>query len=199
MDRKEATSKIGETLNAYFGTREIKSCEPYGNGHINDTFLVLTEDKRYILQRINHVVFPHPEEIMENILGVTDHIRRKAKEAGGDVERATLNVIKTLDGRDWFVDSIGCYWRLYDFVERTVSKDKADGVEDFKNCGRAFGRFQGLLSDFDASSLHEAIVDFHNTPVRFRNLLEAIKEDRVGRAGKVEKEIAFIKASGILD
>ena len=191
MDRKEATSKIGETLNAYFGTREIKSCEPYGNGHINDTFLVLTEDKRYILQRINHVVFPHPEEIMENILGVTDHIRRKAKESGGDVERATLNVIKTLDGRDWFVDSIGCYWRLYDFVERTVSKDKADGVEDFKNCGRAFGRFQGLLSDFDASSLHEAIVDFHNTPVRFKNLLEAIKEDRVGRAGKVEKEIAF--------
>ena len=72
-----------EALEAYF--KEVPSyCEPYGNGHINDTFLVVAE-RRYILQRMNTNVFPHPEELMENIIGVTEHIRRKAEAAGGGI------------------------------------------------------------------------------------------------------------------
>ena len=191
MDRKEAISKINETLAAYFPQNNVRSCEPYGNGHINDTFLVVTDKQRYILQRINHVVFPHPEQVMENILLVTNHIRKAAKVEGKDYSRSTLTVIRTSDGKDWFTDSIGCYWRLYDFVENTVSKEKVEGGEDFKNCGRAFGAFQGILADFDADKLHEAIVDFHNTPVRFKKLLKAIEEDKLGRAKEVEKEISF--------
>ena len=191
MTREEAVSKINEVLEAYFPDGSVKGCEPYGNGHINDTFLVVTHKQRYILQRINHIVFPHPDEIMENILGVTEHIRNNAKRSGKDFERSTLTVVKTAAGENWFKDSIGCWWRLYDFVENTVSKEKVDGAEDFKNCGRAFGAFQGVLADFDASKLHEAIVDFHNTPSRFKKLLAAIKEDKVGRAAEVKEQIAF--------
>ena len=191
MTREEAISKINETLLEYFPENNVKSCDPYGNGHINDTFLVVTDKQRYILQRINHIVFPRPEQIMENILKVTKHIRNDAKNKGKDFSRSTLTVVKTAKGEDWYKDSIGCYWRLYDFVENTVSKEKPNGAEDFKNCGRAFGAFQGVLADFDASQLHEAIVDFHNTPARFNKLLEAIKEDKMGRAAEVKEQIAF--------
>ena len=88
MTREEAISKINETIDAYFPEGNVKSCEPYGNGHINDTFLVVANKQRYILQRINHIVFPRPDEIMENILGVTEHIRNNARKSGKDFERA---------------------------------------------------------------------------------------------------------------
>ncbi|MBR4873031.1 MAG: mucin desulfatase, partial [Clostridia bacterium] len=83
--RKEICTKYA--LEAYFTTAPA-SCEPYGNGHINDTFLVVA-DRRYILQRMNTKVFPRPEELMENILGVTGHIREKVRAAGGDFNRCT--------------------------------------------------------------------------------------------------------------
>ena len=85
MDRENI--KISEALRAYFNNEQF-SCEPYGNGHINDTFFVVT-DKRYILQRMNTAVFPRPVELMENILGVTEHIRKKAM---ADIARATLEI-----------------------------------------------------------------------------------------------------------
>ena len=187
MTREEACAKKQEALSEYSHIGEVLGCELYGNGHINDTFLVITESKRYILQRINNTVFPHPEEIMENISGVTEHIRRKAD----DPSRATLSVVKTNSGKNFYKDSIGSYWRMYDFVEGTVARDRAEGAEDFEACGEAFGKFQGMLSDFDASSLHEAIVNFHNTPVRYENLMRAVKADKVGRVGSVRAEIDF--------
>ena len=190
MTREEACSKKGEALEAYSHIGKALSCELYGNGHINDTFLTVTEEKRYILQRINNTVFPHPEEIMENISGVTEHIRAKSE---GDV-RATLTVVKTDTDETFFKDSIGSYWRMYDFVEGTVARDRAEGAEDFEACAEAFGKFQGLLSDFDASSLHEAIVNFHNTPVRYENLMRAVREDKAGRAASVRAEIEFAEA-----
>ena len=100
------------------------SVEPYGNGHINDTFLTVTENgKRYILQRINHFIFTKPQEIMANIVAVTEHIRKKVAAEGGDSERCTLSVVKTDKGEDFYKDSIGSFWRLYDFTERTVTKE----------------------------------------------------------------------------
>ena len=188
MGREELCAKISEVTEAYFGDAN-QACEPYGNGHINDTFLVVRDKKRYILQRMNHQIFTNPVEMMNNILGVTSHIR--AKNAGGDVERCTLNVIKTLDGKDYFCDSIGSWWRLYDFVEGTVTREVVEDPEDFYTCARAFGRFQQQLSDYDASVLYPTIENFHNTPKRYENLMAAIERNAAGRADSVRDEIAF--------
>ena len=87
-----------EALAAYF-TETPSYCAPYGNGHINDTFLVVV-GKRYIMQRMNTTIFTNPVELMANIVGVTGHIRNKARAAGGDVERASLVVVPTLAGKD---------------------------------------------------------------------------------------------------
>ncbi|MBQ2385085.1 MAG: mucin desulfatase, partial [Clostridia bacterium] len=72
MTREELCSKRDEALGAFGLSEKALSCTPYGNGHINDTFLVVCKcGKRYILQRINHQIFKKPQEIMENICAVT--------------------------------------------------------------------------------------------------------------------------------
>ena len=195
MSREFACRKRDEALSAFSHAGPFISCTPYGNGHINDTFLTVAGGgKRYILQRINHVVFPRPDEVMENITAVTEHIRGRVAVAGGDVVRSTLVVVPTDDKKSFYKDSIGSYWRLYEFTEGTEAFDRVENIAMFTACAEAFGRFQGWLADFDASVLHEAIVNFHNTPVRYENLMRAIEKDPLGRVAEVQNEIAFVKS-----
>lgn len=190
MDRNNIDTS--EALKAYF-VETPSYCEPYGNGHINDTFLVVA-DKRYILQRMNTSIFTNPVELMENIVGVTEHIRKKTKEIGGDVERCSLTVVLTLDGARYFCDSNGYYWRLYDFVERTVTKEIVENANDFYTCAKAFGGFQQMLADYPAETLSEPIANFHNTPWRYGNLIKAVEADKCGRLQGVVAEVEFAKA-----
>ena len=185
----ERRTDPSEALAAYINT-PIKYCEPYGNGHINDTFLVVS-DKRYILQGINTAVFPNPDELMENIIGVTEHIRNKATV---DKERATLVIIPTLEKKNHFSDSHGKYWRMFEFTERTVTFEVVEKPEDFYNCAVAFGKFQRALADYPAHTLHETIVNFHNTPVRYQNLMRAAEKNVCGRLAEVTTELEFAKA-----
>ena len=183
--------KLTEALSAFF-TVQPSYCESYGNGHINDTFLVVT-DKRYILQRMNSRVFPQPQAVMENIVGITEHIRKKARDNGKDASRATLTVVSTIDGKDYFCDSEGEYWRLYEYTEGTVARDRVESMEDFYNCAAAFGEFQGMLADYPAQNLHETIANFHNTPWRYQKLMDAVHKDPCSRLGGVLNEVAFAK------
>ena len=190
MTRAELCAKKEEAIGAWSHIGELTYFEPYGNGHINDTFLAVSKTKkRYIFQRINHSVFPRPDEIMKNITAVTEHIMKKT----GD-PRSTLSVVRTDKGEDYFCDSIGSFWRVYDFCEGTVAKDSVTCKEEFIACAEAFGEFQRQLEDFDASVLFEAIKDFHNTEKRYENLMRAVKADVCGRAESVKAEIEFAMA-----
>ena len=170
---------------------------PYGNGHINDTFL-LTFDigemgrLRVILQCMNKSIFTKPVELMENVLGVTSYLRKKIIENGGDPERETLNVIRTVANRPYFVDSQGDYWRAYKFIEGATSYDQVETPEDFYQSAVSFGNFQRLLADYPAETLHETIVNFHNTVDRLDKFKTAVEKDICHRAADVEKEIQFV-------
>ena len=172
---------------------------PYGNGHINDTFL-LTFDVaemgsiKVILQRMNKDIFKNPEELMENIQGVTEHLRKKIIERGGDPERETLNIIPTVDGKPYYVDSYGEYWRSYRFITGATSYDQVECVDDFYQSAVSFGNFQCLLADYPAETLHETIVGFHDTKARFEVFKKAVADDVCGRAQYVQKEIDFVLA-----
>ena len=179
-------------LKAYFKD-SISYCEPYGNGHINDTFLVVC-NKRYILQRMNTNIFKDVSGLMKNILTVTNHIRNKAIANGGDEARCTLLVVPTLSGEMYYTDPLGQSWRLYEFTEGTVTREAVENPNDFYSCGYAFGQFGQLLSDMDATLLTETLPNFHNTPVRFENLLKSIEKDACGRRNEVENEIEFAMA-----
>lgn len=194
--REEYCAKIEEAIANFDFKGSYIDHEKYGNGHINDTFAVrlqLEGDKilRYLLQRMNHDTFKSPEKLMENIVGVTSFIRKKVEQNNGDVERETMNVIPTKDGKSYYKDSIGSYWRAYTFIEDAITFDLVEKVEDFYESAVAFGNFQQQLADYPANTLHETIPDFHNTPVRFENLKKAMEADALGRKKEVEAEIAF--------
>lgn len=179
-------------LNAFF-EHIPTSYTPHGNGHINRTFLAEGRDGKYVVQCLNTAVFPKPCEVMENIAGVSDHIRRKAKEAGRDPERASLTVMLTREGKPYFYDENGDFWRVYLFVSKTVSRDRAESAEDFYICAKAFGEFQRQLADYPVSTLHEPIADFHNTPKRYENLMSAARRDACGRLAEVSAELEFAR------
>lgn len=170
---------------------------PYGSGHINDTFLLIFDISgmgtlRVILQRMNDSIFKEPEKLMENVLGVTSYLRKIIIENGGDPERETLNVIRTVANRPYFVDSEGGYWRSYKFIEGATCYDQVESPEDFYQSAVSFGNFQRLLAEYPAETLHETIEGFHDTKARFETFKKAVEADVCGRAASVQKEIQFV-------
>ncbi len=148
---------------------ELLDVREFGSGHINRTFIAEYTDNRYVVQKINTTVFKNPDELMQNVFAVTDYLREVIEANGGDSERETLHFIKTLDGDNYFKTPDGECWRAYVFVKDSVCYDSADTPELFGKSGAAFGRFQKMLADFPAKTLHETIPNFHNTPWRFEN------------------------------
>lgn len=165
----------------------VVSCEPYGSGHINDTYRVETDKgSLYILQRINTHVFPNVAGLMQNIASVTEFLNARAKDP-----REAMHLVRTLDGASFVVDEEGGCWRVYDFVTGSVCLQKIEHAQDFYECGYAFGNFQQMMAAFPAETLSETIPNFHNTPNRYEKLNRAIAEDRMGRVKEVSEEIAF--------
>lgn len=170
---------------------EVEEIIHFGGGHINDTFRVKTNKKYYILQRINKFVFQQPEQIMENSRKVTEFLQNKIRKEGGDPERETLSFLPAKDGRLFYVDSNGEYWRVSKYIDNTTAHDFASGKDMLFESGYAFGRFQNLLADYPAESLYEVIKDFHNTPARYEQLMNAVRDNKSGRVGDAGAEIEF--------
>lgn len=168
-------------------------CEINARGLINTTRVIYTDAGiRYILQKINTAVFKKPNEVMENISAVTEHLREKIRASGGDETRETLTVIRTKDGKLFYTDENGGAWRMYDFIEHALCYDSAASPELFGRVGKAFGNFQRQLSDFNAEKLYEAIPKFHDAENRFRDFKVALERDAAGRRSLCEDEIAFV-------
>jgi len=183
-----------EVLRLYALEGPVRACRPYGDGHINDTYRVTVKvdglHKHYVLQRISPVAFRQPDKVMENVLGVTNYLRGSIARRGGDPLRETMTIIPLADGRTCLPTDDGT-WRMYTFVEGSVTYQQADSTAVFYQAGRAFGRFMSDLADYPAHTLHETIPNFHHTPSRVDALKEAIGKDAAGRAQAVQAEIAF--------
>ena len=189
-------AKLQEILSCFALEGEQVSIAPYGSGHINDTYRVVMQEQngqyRYILQRMNDSIFTNPKELMENVVRVTTFLREKIVAQGGDPDRETLNVILAKDGGTYVEDPTTGPWRMYRFIEDATSFDKVEKPEDFYQSAVAFGHFQRMLADYPAETLHETIVDFHNTPVRLEKFKKALAADICGRASQVQEEIQFV-------
>ena len=177
---------------------DLLSIEPYGTGHINDTFAVAVDQGgaplRYLLQRINHKVFNDPPKLMENIARVTTHIRERLLEQGeSEVTRRALTIIPTLDGGPYYQDDKGHYWRVYIFIEKARSYDNLETPRQAFEAARAFGSFQKALSDLSGPALHETIPQFHDGPVRFGQFLHAQESDPCNRTADAQDEISFMR------
>ena len=158
-------------------------------GNVNKTYKVnfIKEDgspKSYLVQNVNTYAFREPVGLMENIDGVTEHIRKKCP------GRTALHFHHTADRKTYVIDGDN-FWRMTNYVP-SVTYNTVHDMDIVRNAGKAFGEFQMQLADFDISSLFETIPNFHNTRKRYETLAESIRENKAGRAEEVQEEINFL-------
>ncbi len=166
-------------------------------GNINLTCSALFREEdgteaKYVVQRINGFVFQQPAQIMSNIEKVTAHIRQRLEAEGAEADRLVMRFLRTAEGRNFWQDQEGNFWRVSLFVPGSVSVDVTDDPVILRSAGAAFGRFQKQLLDFDAAQLFETIPDFHNTPKRLNTLFADVEADPCGRAAQCEALIDYI-------
>lgn len=196
MNRKAMSEQdVRDVIGNFQIEGTFMSFRPINDGHINCTYAVsFTQTggdvKRYVLQAVNTSIFRNPVELIENIRSVTEFLRKKIAAQGGDPERETLQLVPAADGKYYFENEAG-FWRVYRYIEGAIAYQSAEKPVLFRNSAVAFGRFQKLLADYPAQTLHETIPQFHDTPKRYRNFHAALATDKAGRKKDVEKEIAF--------
>ena len=179
-----------------FGTN-CSYVKPFGEGHINETYAVYMPEQdgqdvpRYVLQRINTNVFKNPDQVMDNIFGVTEYLRNVIRQDGGDLDRETLSYIKTKDGESYFEDDNGQPWRCLHYVPNSVCYQQVERPEQFYQSALSFGHFLKQLGDYPAESLYETIPQFHDTVKRFRDFDDAQRKDVKNRARYCRPEIDF--------
>ena len=167
---------------------------PLGNGLINHTYLAECADgSRFVLQKINTVVFSRPKEMMENIIGVCAFLANKIQQAGGDPTREAMRFVPTPEGTYYYQTPDGEFYRMSYFIDRAVAYDSPERPGILYEAAYAFGRFQRLLSDYPADTLYETIPNFHNTPVRYQNFEDACAKDVAGRAASVTAELDALR------
>lgn len=172
----------------------VAEVKPLGNGLINTTYKVTTAEADapdYVLQHINNAIFPDVDMLMNNIVAVTTHIRKKLEaKHTDDIDRKVLHFVPYKDGKYYYIFD-NKYWRVMVLIPDAVSKT---GVtpEGSKIVGETFGDFQAMLADIPVQ-LGETIKDFHNIEFRLQQFHDAVKEDKMGRAAGVKDIIDEIE------
>lgn len=171
---------------------EYRSYEKITSGHINQTYKVYFfrdgELKDYILQGVNTYVFKDPEKVMDNIISVTEYIRTKIKSTGISAKRYVLHYQMTADGKYYYYDEKGGFWRCSRFIDDSQTFLTASPFV-MEESGKAFGEFQKYLSDYPVKDLFIAIPHFHNTILRFDAFRKSVEADVCGRVKGVQREI----------
>ena len=185
---------IIQVVKSFLPNEEVISYNPIGNGHINLTYIVVTDKCQYSLQEINTKIFSNVEGLMSNIDKVTEHIKKKAQARGEDSHRATLNFLPNVQTGKMYVIADNHAYRMYKFIDDVFTIETMEDPNNFYSAGLGFGGFAKELSDFDAGQLVETIVNFHNTSSRYRDFKKAIEFNYNNRLADIKNEVAFVKA-----
>lgn len=176
-------------ISQFISAEEVGAHRPFGNGHINDTYAVQDKEgvDRWILQRVNHTVFPRIEVLQRNIAVVAETLRNALINSGDpDYERKYLNYLplKTDPTKNYYYDGEN-YWRVCIFIPDSMCVS-ALNEESARYAGEAFGTFEELLSSIPEGVLGDTIIDFHSMPFRLKQLRDALSANPCGRASEVE-------------
>jgi Ser/Thr protein kinase RdoA (MazF antagonist) len=151
-----------------FTSNGVIAVEPFGSGNINDTFLVkLDSGIQFVLQRLNTHVFKRPELVMQNMRAVTEHIHSKLQDKSLEGGRQWKNplVITSNDGKDYWIDREGSFWRAITFIEGARTFNTIKSLTHAEEVGFALGTFHNLISDLPSRILFDTLEGFHITPL----------------------------------
>jgi Ser/Thr protein kinase RdoA (MazF antagonist) len=173
---------------------DVVEATPFGNGHINDTLKVTTAQgtAKYVLQRINHLIFRDVDMLQNNIQIVTSHIRRKLEERNEtDIDRKVLTFLPAKDGKLYYHDGEN-YWRVCRMIPDSKSLEEITPELSYE-AGKAFGDFQSMLADIPEGTLGETIPNFHNMSFRLQQFHDALNNNVVGRRDQMKPLIDEIE------
>ncbi|HUE98614.1 MAG TPA: aminoglycoside phosphotransferase family protein [Anaerolineales bacterium] len=177
-------------------SKRVIDAHEFGNGNINDTYLVCTEtdvseDKQFVLQRINTQVFKQPKLIMQNMRAFTEHVRRRAHDEGHHWEMP--RVIPAHDGQDFYIDPEGNFWRAISYVHGTQSFETIKDNKLAYEVGYALGTFQYLISDLPINKLADTLEGFHIMPRYLQNFDEAFSHNGYKSSAEVKYCLNFME------
>ncbi|MDR1056813.1 MAG: aminoglycoside phosphotransferase family protein [Prevotellaceae bacterium] len=180
-------NKLVKIVSEFISTTGTISVDPLGAGHINDSYIIVVNPEgEFLMQRINHYIFKDVDALQNNILRVTKHIRHKLESQNiPDIDRRVLTLLPTHDGKWYYRDNDGNYWRMMKFISDSVSYEAITPELAYK-AGRAFGEFQSMLADIPGGPLTETIPNFHNMESRLETFREVVKNNLAGRLSKVQ-------------
>jgi N-acetylhexosamine 1-kinase len=180
---------MNDVLANYAFSPTVLSIQPFGNGHINKTYLIeTTNQEKYILQEINTHVFLNPQQVMENIERVLAHLEKKAS----TTSNRNLEIVKTKDERS-FLQTTSSTWRTYRYIVGARTYEMIESVDMFYEVGKAVGNFQAMLADFPIKMLHTTIPNFHHTPHRLHQFFDVVAHAKENQILPIQAEIEFVK------
>ena len=157
----------------------------FGNGLINETYLVYRHGQKNLLQKINHKVFRDIEILMENLKQVCSHVNTKFP------EEPFISVMPTRTGMP-YAEVNGNYWRMLKFIPDTHSYESLSSPYQAYEAGKVIAHFHVLLGEMELSSIRDTIPQFHNLQFRINQFHQAVEEDRVNRAKDCKDDIRFL-------
>ena len=177
-----------EIANQFILEGDILSIEPYGNGHINRTYLVKTSANNYILQGINSNVFKTPLAIIANIellweTQPNNHI--------------ILPMMPTQQGGH-SVTADEVVWRIFPFAEGYTSYEFIEEPWQAEKAANAYATFMKTFANIDTSRLQATIPNFHNGHLRFQQLEDAHKQATPARKEKAKHLYEFAQEHKVI-
>ena len=177
-----------EIANQFILEGDILSIEPYGNGHINRTYLVKTSANNYILQGINRNVFKTPLAIIANIellweTQPNNHI--------------ILPMMSTQQGGH-SVTADEVVWRIFPFAEGYTSYEFIEEPWQAEKAANAYATFMKTFANIDTSRLQATIPNFHNGHLRFQQLEDAHKQATPARKEKAKHLYEFAQEHKVI-
>ena len=177
-----------EIANQFVLEGDILSIEPYGNGHINRTYLVKTSANNYILQGINSNVFKTPLAIIANIellweTQPNNHI--------------ILPMMPTQKGGH-SVTADEVVWRIFPFAEGYTSYEFIEEPWQAEKAANAYATFMKTFANIDTSRLQATIPNFHNGHLRFQQLEDAHKQATPARKEKAKHLYEFAQEHKVI-
>lgn len=159
--------------------------QQFGDGLINHTWKVSTDKKNYILQKVNSDVFKQPGAIDQNLTLLRDYLSKHSP------DYLFVSPVVTENGES-LLHITGEYYRLFPFIEGSISLNTLTKKEEAYEAAKQFGKFSQILDGFNVDELNITIPNFHNLALRFDQFKVACKEASAERLEKATESIQFI-------
>ncbi|MFD2550954.1 phosphotransferase enzyme family protein [Bizionia sediminis] len=179
-----------ETIGRAFGIKTpFKKHEALTSGHINDTYLVTQwNDEKYIVQRLNHLVFPNIHAVMANKVLVSTHLQKQYAHAASPYQ--AVSFLKTTQNAYVYFYK-NTYWNVMLYIPNAVTIQTTKNPDITQEAGKLYGDFIFRTSGIKISSLDVTLPKFHDVSWRFTQFNTALEQANNQRKKQAQETINF--------